>query len=95
MKFTHNTLIVLLVITAAILGGMLVSVWQDRTAQAAYSSVSKGDYVIGAMEWSTDLDFVYVIDVAKNRLKLYTPNRNTKALDAIQDVNLEQVFGGD
>jgi len=95
MKNTHSTIIVLLVITAAILGGMLVSVWQDRTAQAAYPSVSKGDYVMGAMEWSTDLDFVYVIDTARGKMKLYTPNKNTKAMDASQDINLDQIFGGD
>jgi hypothetical protein len=91
MKNQQNTVIVVLIVTAAILAGMLVGVWQDK-AQAAYPSVSKGDYIMFACSWSDDYDLLCVIDVAAHKMKTYSINKTTKGLDVSPDVDLERVF---
>lgn len=91
MKNPQNTVIVLLIVTAAILAGMLVGVWQDK-AQAAYSSVSKGDYVMFTYAWQDDFDFLCIIDVATKKMKVYSINKVTKGWEVSPDVDLERAF---
>ena len=95
MKNTQNTTIVLLTVTAAILGGIVAGTWLDRPAQAGYVSVSKGDYIMVPYQWSDSLDLICVIDVASRRMNVYAPNQNTKALDLLQQVDLERTFATD
>ena len=92
MNNPQNVAIVLLTVTAAILAGMLLGVWQDQSAQAAYPSVSKGDYIMVPYTWASSLDFLVVIDVSAQKMKLYTPNKTTKVLDISKDIDLERVF---
>ncbi len=65
-----KTIIVLLTVTAAILGAILVG---SYTAGPAYadSSIMGGDYLMGAMNWKTDVQLVYIIDMNVNRLTTY------------------------
>jgi len=95
MRNPQNVTIVLLTITAAILAAILAGAWSDRPAMAAYSSVSKGDYILVPYQWSDALDFMIVIDVAAHRMNVYVPNKTTKALDLGPQVDLERVFSAD
>jgi hypothetical protein len=95
MKSPQNTVIIVLTVTAAILGGMFVGAWQDNKAQAAYTSVSKGDYIMFAYQWSDQFDLLCVIDVAAHKMKTYSVNKTTKALDVAPDVDLDRVFAAD
>jgi len=93
MKNPQNITIVLLAVTAAILGGVLVGTGLDRSAQAGYSGVSKGDYIMVPYTWSDQLDLMVVIDVAGRKMNVYFPNKTTKALDPIQPtIDLERTF---
>ena len=93
MKNPQNVTIVILSISAAILAGMLAGVSLDRTAQAGYASISKGDYIVVPYTWSSGLDLLCVIDVAGRKMNVYFPNQTTKALEPIQPtVDLERVF---
>ena len=95
MNNPQNVVILVLVVTAAILGGMLVGVWQDRSAQAAYPSVSKGDYIMIPYTWSDTMDLLCVIDVPSRKMKVYIPNKNTHAMDVAKEVDLEREFAKD
>ena len=96
MKNPQNVTIVLLSITAAILAAVLAGAWFDKPADAAYASVSKGDYILTPYQWADQLDFMTVIDVATHTMNVYVPNKTTKALDLIdKPIDLERVFAAD
>ena len=96
MKNAQNITIVILAVSAAILAGMLVGAGLDRSAQAGYAGISKGDYIMVPYAWNDQLDLLAVIDVANRRMNVYFPNKTTKALEPIQPtVDLERVFSAD
>lgn len=95
MKNPQNTAIIVLTVTAAILGGMFVGAWQDNKAQASYTSVSKGDYVMFTYQWSNNVDLLCIIDVAARKMKTYSINKATKSFDIAPDVDLDRVFAAD
>jgi hypothetical protein len=93
MKNTQNATIVLLAASAAILAGLLIGAGGDRTAQAGYAGVSKGDYIMVPYMWNDGLDLLVVIDVASRKMNIYFPNNNTKALEPLQPtIDLERTF---
>lgn len=92
MNNASNVTIVLLGVTAAILAGLLVGAWQDRTAQAGYAPDSKGDYVAIPYTWNGDMDLLIVVDVASRKLNVYNPNLTTKGLDLKQTVDIDRLF---
>jgi hypothetical protein len=95
MNNPKNIVIVLLCVTAAIMAGMLVGLWHDSSAQAAYPEVAKGDYIMFPCSWSDDVDLLCVIDVATKKMKVYNINKTTHGMDVAPDVDLKQVFAAD
>ena len=93
MKNSQDILIVLLLATAAILAGLVVSV---HTADRAYAepSAKGGGYIVASGRVSSDMDLLYVIDVGARKLNCYGYSIQTKQLElGRQPIDLAQLFG--
>ena len=77
MKDTQNVTIMLLGITAVVLGAMVVSAFRAEPAYAE-SAGRASRYIVAPGAWSNDRDVFYVIDLASRRLNLYAVNTQTR-----------------
>jgi hypothetical protein len=91
MNNNTNTIIVLLTITAAILGAILVG---SYTAGPAYgeTSVMQGDYIMGSLGWKSSVQLVYVIDMHVNKLNTYMLNKRNGVIALGETIDLSKVF---
>ena len=93
MNNPQNVTIVVLMISAAVLGGILVGSFTGTTQPAYAGTVSAaGDYVAVTGSYHQYLSLLYVVDVVANRLNVYVPNDKTSALELRDTVDLAQVF---
>ena len=88
MNNNTNTIIVLLAITAAILGAILVG---SYTAGPAYaeSSVKQGDYLMGPIGFTSAQQLVYVIDMTQNKLNTYALDKRGGAIRPVEAVPID------
>lgn len=92
MKNPQNLTLIILLVTAAILGAVVVGTYS--TEAYAEVSVKQGDYVMGTMAFSEARDLLYVIDIAARRLNTYTINTVSNAVEPVDmTVDLERSFG--
>jgi len=93
MKDPQNITIVLLLISAAVLGAMLIASYTtlDRTAYAS-TTARGGDYIMSTGARSGTRELLFVIDLAARRLNCYETNINTWAIDLQDSVDLEAAF---
>jgi hypothetical protein len=93
MRESQNITIALLLVTAAVLGGLLFTGYManDDAAYAA-ASVKGGDYIMGTAPKSDTLDFVYVVDISARQMILYEANINNWSIDMVARVDLDRVF---
>ena len=93
MKNTPNLTIVLLVVTASILTTLLVAGYvYNQPAYAATAQSKGGDYIMAAGSYNQESDFIYVVDIANNKLNVYYANINTNALVPGGSVDLAKAF---
>lgn len=96
MRDAQNITIGLLLVTAVILTGMLISTFTS-TSSIAYGDtpLKQGDYILCTGAWSRDADLVYILNIATRQLNVYYSNvskpRN-KAIDLIDTVDLRRAF---
>jgi hypothetical protein len=95
MKSTQNLTIVLLLVTAAVLTGLLVGsyVYTGESAQATSAGVKGGNYIMVSGMYNQDSDFVYVLDIEKQKLGIYFLNVNTSAMTLGDTIDLAKYFG--
>ncbi len=93
MNDTQNLTIVLLLVTAAVLGVMVYGTWQG-TEQAALadSSVRQGDYIMVTGAWSDKNDFLYVMDIAAMQINAYFTDVQNNRIELADTVNVERAF---
>ena len=91
MKDTQNITIVLLLVTAAILSAVLLSVYTTKPAYGD-ASVRQGDYIMVAGSLRTSKDLVYILDIAARRLNVYYADTNNNTIELINNVDLERAF---
>jgi len=91
MKDRQTIMILVLGTTAAILATMLVVAMNSQPAYAG-ASVRSGDYIMVNASFSKLKDVVYVIDVSNRRMNVYVVNMSKKAVDLIDQVELDRVF---
>ena len=91
MNNNTNTIIVLLAITAAILGAILIG---SYTAGPAYAetSVMQGDYIMGPIGWKSSVQLVYIIDMHVNKLNTYMLNKRSGAIALGETIDLNKIF---
>lgn len=93
MNSTENVTILLLVVTAAVLTTLLVAGYlYNEPAYAAAGSAKSGDYIMVAGQYNQDSDFLYVLDIAAQKLNIYFPNVNTNAITLGDSVDLSKTF---
>lgn len=94
MTDSKNITIALLLVTASILGAMLVSSFlaENNVAQASQTSVRQGDYIMTSGQITPSRELVYVLDIAARRLNVYFPDINNERIDLVDRVNLERAF---
>jgi hypothetical protein len=93
MKTTNNLMLVLLVVTAAILGAILVGSYTAQVANADIS-IKQGDYLIGSMTIASSRDLIYVIDISARKMNVYTViNSQSNRIDGIDmGIDLDRAF---
>lgn len=91
MNNNTNTILVLLTITAAILGAILIG---SYTAGPAYADVSvkQGDYIMGIVGWKTETQLVYVIDMNVNKMNTYMLNKRSGSVALGETIDLSKIF---
>lgn len=95
MKNTQNIAIVMLMITAAILTGLLVGVYCSTSQEAqAFGSMRGGDYIVCNSPYVEARDIVYVIDVSARKLVCYGADEKTGSFDLLAKTDLDRAFGG-
>ena len=94
MKQSQNTTLMLLTVTAAVLTTLLVaSLLHNQPAYAIGGSSKGGDYIMVAGAFNTESDFIYVLDIANEKLNIYFANINTNALALGDSIDLAKAFG--
>jgi len=95
MKNSQNIAIVLLLITASILTGLLGACYlgTGQSAIGSAASVKGGDYIMVTGSFNADSDFLYVVDIAANKLSIYFLNPNTNSIVQGNTVDLAKAFG--
>ena len=91
MNDPRNLTILLLVISAAVLGGILLST-MGEPAYAEAMSASRGDYVMATGQVGKYGDLLYMIDRRAKRLNVYSFDPQTDAMTPQASVDLGQVF---
>ena len=97
MKDSNNFVIVLLLITAVILGSLVASAYLG-TSQQAYAgggaSVRGSIYVLGIGSWQPSLDLVYVLDNATRKINVYFLDINKNNIGLIDTADIDRVMSG-
>lgn len=93
MNDKQNTMIVLLLISAAMLGSMLfVAHRTDQSAQAGNTATRSGDYIMSPGSRDSSSDNLYVIDVRERRLLVYMIEPGRTKLNAVDFIDLKKAF---
>ena len=93
MRNNQNAAIVLLLVSAAILTGVLVGMWQQTSEPALASTTTRdGDFAAATGAFSDQLDMLYLIDIRAQQLNLYVANINTNAIELRDTVDLARAF---
>lgn len=92
MNANRNITLVLLLITALVLGALVAATHWPRTAYADTPD-RRGNYIMVAGQWSRSTDLIYVINIATRKLNVYFANRSTNNFELIDSVDLQKVFG--
>ena len=94
MKTSQNTTTILLTVTAAVLTALLAaSLAHNEPAFAASASAKSGDYILVGGAYDAQSDFIYVLDIANDKLAVYRANINTNSIDIGDTVDLAKTFG--
>jgi len=95
MRNTQNITIGLLLVTAVVLGSLVVATYVNTSSPAyADTSVAKYNYIMCTGAWSKSQDFLYVIDIAQRKMNVYFLDQNRNALEVIDQTDLRQAFSG-
>ena len=91
MKDTKNITIAMLCVLAAILATVLVLSYDSNRAMAD-TSIRGGDYIMVTGNYSKNLDLLYVIDIAQQKINVYAVDENNNVIRMIDQQRLDRVF---
>lgn len=91
MKNSQNITIVLLAITAVILGAILIGSY--ATPANAGDMAKGGDYILTTMQYSGSKDLICVIDMSTRKMATYNLTVSTETVDQVDMTDLDKVFG--
>jgi hypothetical protein len=95
MKSNQNTLIAILLVTAAVLGVLVAGSWQAQKAEAAtVDRTMTGDYIMVTGQISESTALLYVIDIPRQTLLVYAGDSSKNTLQVVNDpIDLSRTFG--
>ena len=92
MRNTQNITIGLLLVTAIVLAGTVVGTFTNAGASAyADTPVKQGRYVMVTGAYSSSTDFLYLLDIAAQRVNVYCID-SKKTVQRLDSVDLRQAF---
>ena len=96
MKRNETILIVILMVTACLLGTMLVGSWQSQKAYAQMSSGKSilSDYQMVTSQISSSSSLLSIADVSNEKLMVYGVDSVKGRIDVIDEVDLGNAFKG-
>lgn len=97
MNDPKNLTILLLCVTASLLGAVLVTMHMtEDTALAATAESRAGDYVMASGRVTSSSDMLFLIDVASQRMNGYAVNQNNSTIELPDGavVDLKVAFEG-
>ena len=94
MKDTRSIAIAVLAVSATILATVLVLSFMAAPARAE-SAIGAGDYIMITGQFSTSTDLLYVFDLQRRGLNIYTYDRNGNRLQPMKSVELRKLFRGE
>jgi hypothetical protein len=94
MKSKENTFITMLLITATILGVLVVGSWQSHSAEATtIDRTMSGDYIMATADISDSMSLLYVIDIPKQRLLVYAADPQGTRVQVVDNrIDLDRIF---
>jgi hypothetical protein len=95
MNDTRNIAIVLLLVSAAVLTAVVVALQNTaEPALAAAASSRGGEYIMATGGWSDTRDLLYIVDIAAEKLNVYSVDLNENAVQREDSVDLAELFRG-
>ena len=95
MKNNQNIVIVLLCISAALLGAMLISSLNTNTAYAGFTGMSKGPLTIVPYNALQNRDVICVLDSGTKKMVAYSVDAQRNRIESMGAVDLESWFARD
>lgn len=94
MKTNQNTFIAMLLITAVLLGTLVVGSWQSQRVEAAtVDHTATGDYIMATGNISASTSLLYVIDVPNQKLLVYATDGPRNTVTVVDDrIDLGRIF---
>ena len=86
-----NITIALLIVSAAILGGLMLAGTLTAPATAA-TPIRGGDYIMVTGSYSGGTDIVYVLDIAAGKMNAYVTHPTDYSLALRDQINIKQAF---
>ncbi|MBL7134063.1 MAG: hypothetical protein ISS78_08195 [Phycisphaerae bacterium] len=93
MKNAENITIVMLVATAAILGGMLIGTYSG-TSQSAVAEVYARHmgFIVSTGQAAPGIDAMYIIDLETKKLNTYILTSRNNAIEFVATMDLQKAF---
>jgi hypothetical protein len=92
MKDNKNTTILLLLVSAVLLGGLLIGLNNTEPAHAE-TEVRRGEYIMTTGQYNDSTDFLYVVDLAVQRMNVYYVDQaNKKSIVRVTTLDLKKAF---
>ena len=92
MNDPRNLIIVLLLVSATVLGVLLWSTYETPAAYGAGASVKQSFYMMTTGQWDSNTDLLYVLDVSARRLNVYVADASHNQVGMIDSTDLDHVF---
>jgi len=93
MKNAENITIGVLVVSAAIITGLLIAVHVSNTPQAqAQTTIKQGQYIVSVGTYTSSYDFVYIVDIRTGRMNAYAAERQRKRVALVTEIEMAPVF---
>jgi hypothetical protein len=82
----------LLAVSAAVLMTVMVLTTDSKPAHAGEASISAGDYVLVTGQYNADIEILYVVDRAAQRMNAYVLDLHKNDLILKDQINLKLAF---
>ena len=93
MKDTQNITILMLLVTATILGAMLVGAYVGTSQRAGgETSTRHMGFIVVTGRASATTEAMYILDLETKRLNTYFLNQRNNSIEFLATVDLEKVF---